>query len=170
MAEGVELCSCELESHGNLGSVKDAERLVRVVFNPNHIRKKCGGLKPGVFPLSHIAKSGLSLMRLEHLTPEELAQKSKDVADSAEGQGVAGVLVGKASRIRGMVDSDARRLMCVVDDPVINHPKIPDNIAHAISVSSIERSEDDIQELRADLLDLFSGILSVYEAHDYTID
>lgn len=168
--EGVVFCSCELEAHGDLGSVEDSERLVRVVFNPNHIRKKDGKLKPGVFPLSHIAKSGLSLMRLEHLTPGELAAHSQNVANSSIGQSVEGLLVGRASQIRGMLDSKSCRLMCVVDDPVLNDPNIPDNIAHAISISSVVRTDDEIQELQADLLEIFSDIVKVSDAHDYKID
>ncbi|MEE9925822.1 MAG: hypothetical protein PBV01_21040 [Brucella anthropi] len=166
MSGAVELCTCEGESHGDLGAVQDAERLARIVFSPNHLRKT-GELKPGVFPLSHIKKSGVSLLRVDHLTRDELKERSDETASQLDGQSVHGLLVTRATQIRSLTES-AHRSVCLVDDPVLNDPKLSDNPAHAICISPLERSDDQLQEIQADLLDIFSDVLSIDDAHAFS--
>jgi len=149
-------CACEAESHGDLGPVADVERLARLVTSPNHFRKD-GGLKPGVFPLSHIRSSGLSLMRVDHMSDAAIADISHKIASQKEGESPKGLLVRTAVQLRSLRNDVEERLLCVVDDPVLDTPPFPDNPAHAIAVSAKERSEAEILEIQSTLLELFDG-------------
>lgn len=151
-------CACEAESHGDLGPVEDPERLARVVTSPNHFRKD-GGLKPGAFPLSHIKTSGLSLMRVDRMVETVITEISHTIAAQKEGESPKGLLIRTASELRALKDDVDDRLLCVVDDPVLNSPPYPDNPAHAIAVSAKERSHEEILEIQLALLELFEGTM-----------
>lgn len=155
MAEA-ELCTCESESHGELGPVANAERLARLVTSPNHFRKD-GRLKPGAFPPSHIKASGLSLMRIDLMAEDFIVEVAQKIAK--EGENLKGLLVRTAGDLRSLKDDADDRLLCIVDDPVIGSPPYPDNPAHAIAVSSKERAEDEILEIQSALFELFDGTL-----------
>jgi hypothetical protein len=128
--------------------------MARVVCSPRHILAT-GGLKPGIIPIEHIKRSGVSLIRVDRVDCAELTKQAEAVARSLDGQTHIGVLVTSASLIRE-VKVAGRRGLCLVDDPVIDDEKIPDNPAHAIAVASTLWEEHEILEMRKVLLNLFS--------------
>ncbi len=158
MTSDAQYCACEAESHGDLGPVDDRERLARLVTSPNHFRKD-GGLKPGVFPLSHIRTSGLSLMRVDHMAETVITDISHKIAAQKRGESPSGLLIGTALQLRALKDDAEHRLLCVIDDPVLDAPPFPDNPAHAIAVSAKERSDEEILEIQSTLLELFEGAM-----------
>ncbi|MCY4316922.1 MAG: hypothetical protein OXC66_12520 [Roseovarius sp.] len=87
-----EYCSCENVAQGELGLIEPDELVARVVCNPRHIYKKDGSIKPGVFPPSHIAKTGLSLMRPEHLNEDELKMQADAIASHSIKDTAIGVI------------------------------------------------------------------------------
>lgn len=134
------------------------ESVSRVVCDPRHIFKKGGGLKPGVFPPSHIRTKGLSLMRPKHLTPEELKAHADAIASNDPKDKAVGVIDCEAGKIRALVDQDGMRIVCLFDDPVKDDPTLPDNPAHALLIAAKEIPEEDINEIRDSLLGLFSDL------------
>ncbi|NTI99286.1 hypothetical protein G6L07_03035 [Agrobacterium rhizogenes] len=90
--------------------------MARLVNSPNHYRKN-GKIKPGVFPPSHIAKSGVSLMRVEHMPEEFISEMSNAIASQLSGQTASGLLIRTASDVRGIQDDDGLRALCLLDDP-----------------------------------------------------
>ena len=151
-------CSCETVAHGDLGLIKHDEPVARVVCDPRHILKKGGGIKPGVFPPSHISTKGLSLIRPNHLYPAALRKHADAIASNDPKDKAVGVIECEASNIRAFVGADGTRIVCLFDDPIENDPKLPDNPAHASLIAAKEIPEDDINEVRDYLLGLFSEL------------
>jgi hypothetical protein len=145
-------------AHGDVGLIHDEELVVRVVCDPRHIAKKDGSIKPSIFPPSHIAKKGLSMMRPKHLTAIELKLHADAVASHHPKDTAVGVIEGEASKIRALVDEGGERLVCLFEDPVIDEPGELDNPAHALLVVARELSEDDIAEIRTKLTLLFGPL------------
>lgn len=160
--DGDGLCSCEQVSHGDLGPVDPNERLARVV--PSRHISKDGGVKTGLFPPSHIKLSGLSLMRMDKMTSEELIFHADVIAQFKTGDVVEGICVCITRLLREIVGDDGRRSLCVVDDPVENDPSLPDNPAHAIAIRSNSQGDDEIMRIRAELIMIFDGLTSIEEA------
>jgi hypothetical protein len=144
-------------AHGVLGPVEPDEIVARVVCDPRHLTKN-GSIKPGVFPPSHIAKKGLSLMRPGHLTAEGLKMHSDAVAAHDVRDTAVGVIECKASIIRALVDADGTRSVCLFDDPVIDEPALPDNLAHALLIVAKEVPDEDVAEIRTRLLLAFGDL------------
>lgn len=157
--EGPGYCSCELVSHGKLGRIEPVEMVSRVVCDPRHIRKSDGTLKPGIFPPSHIQRSGLSLLRTAHLSPEDLRRHADAVAGHDPKDRAVGTIDCPASKIRAIVDDEGFRWICLYDDPVKNDPKLPDNPAHATLIASREVGEDDVVEIRTRLTLAFGALI-----------
>lgn len=151
-------CSCETVAHGEVGLIAHDEPVARVVCDPRHILKKGGGIKPGVFPPSHIRTKGLSLMRPNYLTPEELRAHADAIASNDPNDKAVGVIDCEAGGIRAFVEADGTRIVCLFDDPIKDDPTLPDNPAHASLIAAKEIPEDDINEVRDRLLDLFSDL------------
>lgn len=159
-------CTCEQHSHGELGVVEDGERVARVVTSPNHIRKD-GTLKPGTFPKSHIAQSGLSLMRVDHMNVASIETVSEAIAGTKAGETLKGLAMCKAEGLRSITDEGTTdRSLCVVDDPVLDDPSMPDNPAHAIAIKSAEQDEAEILRIQGMLLDLFGGVTPIASVHE----
>ncbi|MER8828818.1 hypothetical protein NKH73_20550 [Mesorhizobium sp. M0938] len=156
-------CSCEQVAVGDLGPVVSTERVGRIVVSPRHF-KKDGGLKPGVFPTSHIQASGLSLFRVDHMTTAEIETQSAAIAGN---QKPAGALLCKAERVRTISEADTDlRSLCLVDDPVKNDATLPDNPAHAVALRTQYRdSNDDPETLRIqlELIAMFGGLVALQD-------
>lgn len=159
------ICACETVSHSELGPVKNHERLGRVVTSPNHI-KADGTIKPSLFPPTHLIGSGLSLLRVDEMSAEEIERQVLAIAGTKPGETPKGLRLCVTQRIRDLHDENrGHRALCVVDDPVIGHPKLPDNPAHAIVIRSAEQSLADAIQLRGLLADLFSPLTPVNQVH-----
>jgi hypothetical protein len=145
-------CSCEAEARGPLGPVADEEPLYRAAFSPNHLDKK-GRLKPSVFPPSHIANKGLSLLRTQKVEDSKLAEFCQALAAMQEGRKWCGGFQFSCSILRNVRDEDGR-LICVFDDPTKAENGVPANDAHAIAVSHDgAMSDEDAMEVRATIIE-----------------
>lgn len=151
-------CSCEAVARGEFGVVDPKETVARVVCDPRHIRKGDGSIRPGIFPPSHIATKGLSLMRPQHLTSDELKGHADAVAAHDERDTAVGVIECTAEAIRALTQEDGIRSVCLHDDPVVDDPVLPDNPAHALLLSARELPPEDIAEIRDNLLRIFGGL------------
>ena len=152
-------CPCEAVAHGELGLIEPSESVARVVCNPRHISKKDESIKPGVFPPSHIAKKGLSLMRLNHLSEDELKMHADAIASHDKKDTAVGVIKCDVKAIRNLVEADGTRSVCLFDDPVKDDPVVPDNPAHALLIAAKPMSEKQVAKVREHLLyTLFSGL------------
>ena len=151
-------CSCEAVAHGELGIILPDELVARVVCGPRHIAKKDQSIKPGIFPPSHIATMGLSLMRTNYLSEEDLRKHADAIAAHDEKDSAVGVIECKVSLIRTLVEQDGLRSVCIFDDPVIGDPMVQDNPAHALLIAARELPLEDIAEIRDRLLRVFSGL------------
>lgn len=166
----VQLCSCEDKQRGPLGPVADYELVARAVINPTHIAKK-GGLKPGLFPLSHIQKIGLSLVRIDPITAPELERQGRAIAAAVlpGKDGVQPTLAGFVTcmvhNLRGeLLAESPSRALCVHDDPTLQDGKLPANPAHAIVVGTLDHDDSEIERLRLRLVDLFSPLVQAADA------
>ncbi|MEY9560520.1 hypothetical protein [Sinorhizobium fredii] len=157
MADDV-ICPCENESHGDLGPVADEENVARVIVSPNHFRKGSNALKPSAFPLSHIATSGLSLLRTDCMDSDQAHQLSCAIAGQMQNQTAVGLAKLSTSALRGLRDDEDVRMLCVVDDPVAESESMPANPGHAFAISSISRSDPEILAIQQAIYDLVNDI------------
>lgn len=148
-------CPQEFEELGTLGPIENAEVLVRVVRSPEHLTKK-KELKPSLFPLSHIRKTGVSVTRSGKMPIKELVSYVRAVAEMKDGQQLYGLRSATAGQIRDIKLVGDRRALCVIEDPAFDIPNVPDNPAHAIAIASIgDIQEDTIIEIQLALIKIF---------------
>jgi len=144
-------CSCEAEARGPFGPVADEEPLYRAAFSPKHLDKK-GRLKPSVFPPSHIANKGLSLVRTQKVENSTLAEFCHALSAMQEGRQWCGGFEFSCAILRSIRDEDGR-LICVFDDPTKAEDGVPANDAHAIAISyDGSMSDEDAMEVRAAII------------------
>ncbi|QCL96067.1 hypothetical protein [Agrobacterium tumefaciens] len=152
------LCTCEEVAHGALGKVANDEKLARVIMSPTHFKKN-GELKPGAFPLSHIRQSGLSLFRTDRMTKEDIVRIAGAIAPP--NQTPHSLAIAVAADIRSIELVEGEQALCVLDDPVLNSPPFPDNPAHAIAISSTDRTSEDCDP---EVLELQEALLTKFKA------
>lgn len=154
-------CSCEEVAHGSLGAIDDGEPISRLVFSPDHIRSADSTLKPGAFPLSHIREKGLSLVRNDKISNEDLAAFANAMAKSTPARTWHGYFKFQTACAREMTDRNGLRSVCVFDDPTSASATLPANPAHAILISADGKmSEADAKEIRSELLEKGTLLLS----------
>ena len=159
-----QLCSCETVGSGQLGPVADEERIVRVVLNPRHLTKK-GELKPSLFPLSHL-KSGLSLMRADHLDQGSMQVHADHIGSTMESQTAKGVVLCLAHEIRADTHPEHNgRSMCLIDDPIIASESEPENPAHALAVTSLVEEETELLRLQQFLAGTFGKLMDIQQVY-----
>lgn len=139
--------------------IEHNETISRVLFNPDHIRAD-GGVRTGLFSPTDIRKKGVSLIRPEHLSPEELKAHAVAIAEKYHKPRTAeGVIECVAEEIREIVaDDDGLRLLCLYDDPVSGSDALPDNPAHATAIASREVRDEDIPEIKTKLTKAFGPL------------
>ena len=155
-----EICSCEHVSHGEFGPVADDEELARVIMSPAHFNKN-GDLKPGAFPLSHIRQSGLSLLRTNKMSKTDIIRIAHAIAPA--NQAPHSLAIAVAGEVRSIELIEGEQALCVLDDPVLDSPPYPDNPAHAIAISSSNRTSEEctpeVLELQEALFNKFKNQL-----------
>lgn len=153
-------CSEEKDRRGNLGPVQGAEILARIVRSPEHINAK-GEIKPGLFSRTDISEKGVSLTRVEKLDSAYFESYAKAVAEMKVGQKLAGIVKTVASNIlsiRKNIHSE-NRAFCLIEDPELNIPNVPDNEAHAVAISTLPIEADDEKiRLQLELTKIFSRL------------
>ena len=154
-------CSDENVLRGTWGPVGDDETLARIVKRPEHFDSK-GQVKPGLFPRSHITKTGLSVTRMEKIQNIEFATYAHAVAEMKFGQKLAGVRKVLTSRIRQIRDENLGRAFCVIEDPEPAFDNVPANEAHAVAITSLPlEQEDEIIRLQMELAKAFSELAPI---------
>ena len=146
------VCECEAVSHSEFGPVVHEESVGRVVRNPMHLNKS-GDIKIGLFPSSHIRQTGLSLLRLDHTTPEEALVLGEKIANTNDNS-LEGLAIAKAETLRDITVGRIQAL-CVVDTPLPENGDLPAISFHADALQSIEHPPEDIEEIRNKLLIAF---------------
>ena len=151
-------CSCETAAVGDLGVIGPKEIVARILFNPQHITAN-GGVRSGVFSPKDIREKGVSLVRPEHLTPDDLkAQADAIAANYHKPRTAEGVIECRAEQVRAILDEHGERLLCLFDDPVKATDSLPSNPAHATAIAAVEISDADIPQIKT-LLTLAFGPL-----------
>lgn len=159
-----QLCSCEGVAKGELGPVESGERVARVVLDPRHFTKK-GDLKPSLFPQSHV-KSGVSLMRADHLNAETMQFHADHIASKMPGEKAAGVVLCLAGTLREDVHPEhGGRSLCVLEDPVAKNDKEPANPAHALTLTSLADDKTELLRLQQFLADTFGALTQVQQVY-----
>jgi hypothetical protein len=116
-------------------------------------------LKPSVFPPTHIANKGLSLVRTQKIEDSALAEFCNALSAMQDGRQWCGGFRFSCSILREIRDEDGR-LVCAFDDPTKAENGVPANDAHAIAVSHDgAMSDEDAMEVRATILENAEQIL-----------
>ena len=136
------------------GAVLDGERLGRVVCNPRHIAKD-GSVKPSCFGETDVRQRGLSLFRLDYMSPDFVDSQACAVCETVEGERLQGVAIADAACVRSLTDSRGLRAVCIVDDPTEASEKVPANDAHAIAFAAAPMSSEDLLMIRTELREMF---------------
>ena len=141
------------------GIVRDDERILRALFNPEHIRD--GKPLPRAIPVSDLRQRGFSVHRISYTTAD-FVQAAIDRTLSRTRRGAPwsdeGVAVMHTAQIRSL-QLDEQRVFVVIDTA------FPDNPAHAsIYAAQPDRGEAHARELRALLLPFLQRRFSVSEA------
>lgn len=159
-------CTCEQVARSELGPIENGERLARVVTSPNHFRKD-GSLKPGTFPLTHILKSGLSLVRVDALQREEMKNISEAITGQKPGEELKGIIVCGTGSLRSISEEGSdQRALCVLDDPITDDNVLPDNPAHAIAISAVVQDETEVLRIQGLLLECFEGPIPIDDVYN----
>ena len=143
------------------GIVSDDERLLRSLFNPDHI--KDGVIQVVAIPLRDLQVHGFSVNRLSHVTPEFVDEGINRLLARRPGgqprysEGVARFSAGAVRSIQ----VDDRQIFVVTDTAS------PDNVGHAsIYLYDVAIPQSQARRMRAQLLPLLQQRMSVAEAFD----
>ena len=152
-------CPEEKTSHGNLGTVKDEEMLVRFVplENKNTVDEN-NNIQPGALQTKDFLRKndGWSLLRL----PPEAVQAHVDIKEELKKYSLQhggrryGYALVKASVIRQILDEAQRRAICVIDAPTASAP------AHVLAKKARDYSDIEARKIRNKLLTKFSKVLT----------
>jgi hypothetical protein len=146
-------CTCEECARSELGTISDEETVGRLIFNPEHLSKKDQSVKPGAFPLTHIQHKGLSLVRAEKISDQDLKRFATAVASQKQGRTWHGLAMFPSKAVRERTSANGDRIVCLFDDPTEADGEIPENKAHALAIAAQEgMSEDDAREVRAAIM------------------
>ena len=141
------------------GTVQDDERLLRALFNPQHVQQ--GKVLARAIPVKDLRERGFSVHRVSHVTPDFVQSYIDDALfrpRSGEPWTDEGVAILLTAKIRKLL-LNGQRAFVVIDT---GHP---DNPGHAsIYAAQPDRSEAHARELRTLLLPLLQNRLSVQEA------
>lgn len=142
-------CECQSVPVSDLspGVVDDSELLVRILVSPIHIK----GMKVKGSAFSRAETTGLSVVRDHYATDAVVLQVAQALVDSArqangDKAGVVGVLLVKASAIRGVRADDEAPCYCVYDTAIV------ENVAHAEALQRVHGCEPDLILLRRSIL------------------
>lgn len=149
-------CACERLAlpSSPYGTVKDNERLGRVVCNPRHIAAD-GTVKQSCFGETDVRERGLSLFRLDYMSMKFVERQACAICDTLPSNRVEAVAVADAGRVRSLLDSTGKRALCVVDDPTEASEKVPANDAHAIAFAAAPLDSADLLMIRTELREMF---------------
>ena len=109
------------------GIVRDEERLARFVWRSEHLAED-GNLAPAAFPVQDFLehrRGGLSVARLDHMTPVELRRQMGILVTRTNAKKSKGMAVAEKRAVRAIRNKSGARVFCVID------AGLPDFQAHA---------------------------------------
>lgn len=136
---------------------------MKVVCSPTHVRGD-GSFRNSLFPPGHIENTGVSLIRQAHIDQNGMKRLAEAIGKTVKDRAVAGVATCSALEVREVVDDKQARLLCVVDDPVLDLGELS-NEAHAIGIASAPMSRDEVLRIQKLLLNLFRGLRAIDEIY-----
>tara|TARA_R110000868_G_C10919814_1_gene765588 strand:- start:69 stop:578 length:510 start_codon:yes stop_codon:yes gene_type:complete len=147
-----DVCPCERESHSDLGPIADDERIARIVRSI-HLNKK-GALKINLFSEKDLTQQGGSFNRLNHEDGDSAVARAKKTLEQSNHQ-YHGLAISTAENVRKL-HIDDKRAACVVDSEIKDMPPYDDNPFHGDIWGVDGLPAEDIEQLRNELLALFS--------------
>lgn len=151
---GVE-CPKENISHGDYGPVRNEEMLARFVFHAEFIDED-GFLRRSALIVKELLKTdGWSLCRQEYIDDmdKELEKRSKN-------GDLRGYALARTECIRQVKDSNSKRPICIIDNPIEGNPAhADDDPAHALAQKARDYEENEVREFRNKLLKKFSKVI-----------
>lgn len=161
MCSDKDVCPAERtqQSTHSPGIVEDTENLGRIIIAPEHVDTATGELKPGAFRIDDLKTRGLSLVRLEHASEQQIQDRADQLAARREESSFEGLAVGSTKQVRSFRDNEDRQFLCVIDDGEENFP------AHAMARRSADQSDGALRRLRGDLIDLLKPIKQLSEIY-----
>lgn len=127
--------------------------------NPRHFRKDGVTLKPSIFGKKDVEQRGLSLIRRQHLSQQDMFEISQAIAKTIEGNSAPGYVVCEAKAMRSIATSDGRRAVCLFDDPTEATEDLPANQAHAVAVASNVFDDAELVRIRTELAEQFGELV-----------
>jgi hypothetical protein len=146
------------QSDHSPGLIKDDEDLAKIIYHRDQIDFETGELKPGAFSMTDLMTRGLSLVRLRHITVEELQRRGEEFAARRDENRLQGVGVASAGQVRSLRGAEGRQALCVIDDGK------PDFRAHAIAIRSADQDRPTLMKVRGVLMGLFAPVRAIDEA------
>lgn len=135
------------------GAVGDDEQLVRVLTDKHYKGSK---VQTTAFNIKDIMSDGISMVRLGMTNVVEFQAVAEDIRRKSGAHAVQGALALRADLLRGLEWPGGSRKLCLFDDPVFNEHDTRDNPAHCMAVSPIVIEKVDAQEIRDNLMTIFS--------------
>jgi hypothetical protein len=131
-------------SHGKFGVVEDDENLIRILYEPEHIRD--GVLLEAAIPLEDLKERGFSLDREAHVKSKIVEDRIKTQKAKNPGNRQRDTKsVFRCINIRNIIDCNGIRLCIVLDSPSKSNP------AHA-SLYGIKCSGSELRKIRGLLI------------------
>lgn len=138
-------CVCESYSVSKYspGQVQDAEIVARLIFAPVHVERDTGLVKRAA--VSDAKSRGMSVERTFYTTPEDLAERGREIATKNSSVEFQGALFFKAARVREIAH-DQRQCFAIYDTAQ------RDNKAHGDVCQSYFPGKVTSQKVRAKLM------------------
>ena len=147
-------CPEEKISHGNCGTVKDEEMLVRFIpLGDENFVDENNDIRRGALQVKDFLREndGWSLLRLAHIT--DIKEELKNYSFQ-QGGGRYGYALLKAADVRQILDEEQRRAICVIDAPTETAP------AHVLAKRARDYEKSKAKRIRDKLLEIFSKVLT----------
>ncbi len=143
------------------GVIRDDERLLRALFNPEHIHE--GQVLDRAIPVRDLRERGFSVHRMKHVSQEFVQRSIDEVLARPRKSGPwtdEGVAVLRTIHVRSLRQADTRAFV-VIDTA------LPHNPGHAsIYAAEPGRGESYARELRDLLLPFLQKRMSIADAYD----
>ena len=138
------------QSRHSPGIVQPAEILLRLGFNPEHMRD--GKIGPVAITVEDITVRGMSVDREKYVKHQILSEKAKDMMNRGEGSRKQALISSLSCKdIRDLTDENSKRAFIVIDTAE------PENNAHASVYSAYVRGRGQVRKIRKLLLELMQN-------------
>lgn len=137
------------------GPVADSERLLRIIFYPDHVDEN-DNLKPEAIPTQDLRERGFSVYRKFYIKTEKIYNVISNYTSNKHERQCRGISPIITSTVRSLRDTGNSQAFHVFDDA-----NTKDDEAHAKIVYAQSYGRGYQKKLRNDLKDKFNSILSI---------